>query len=159
MKTFNSLLILTVVVCLSFTTIIKAQAPETHIVTLHVNTTDIKKPNVNDFANFGQSEDVSNENFTINVRKGDIIIWKGVSSSAPETDLVSIKSINHEGGVNVFGQNVINGDGEMPAIVTATVILGNPGDEDKYKLSFKVFVNGVQKNGTFHIDPKIIVNQ
>ncbi len=159
MKTFKPWFILSVAVCLLSPAFVNAQAPETHIITLHVNTTDITKRNVNDFADFGQPEGVSNENYTINVRKGDVIIWKGVSSSAPETDLVSIKSINHEGGVNVFGQNVINGDGEMPEVVTGTVILGNPGDEDKYKISFKVFVNGVQKNGTFHIDPKIKINQ
>ena len=152
-------LILIVAVCLLFTAVSNAQAPETHIITLHVNTTDIIKPNVNDFANFGQPEDVSNENFTINVRKGDIIIWKGVSSSAPATDLVSISAINHEGGVNVFGRNVLRGNGEMPELVIGTVINGNPGDEEKYKLSFKVFVNGTKKNGTFHIDPKIKVNQ
>lgn len=158
MKNLKQSLIIIVAVCLLFTTVGKAQAPETHIITLQVNTTDIKKPKVNDFANFGQSDDVSNENFTINVRKGDIIIWKGVSSSAPDTDLVSISAINHEGGVNVFGQNVLKGNGEVPELVIGTVINGNPGDEEKYKLSFKVFVNGTKKNGTFHIDPKIKVN-
>lgn len=158
MKILKPSLILIITICLLSITFSNAQAPETHIITLYVNTTDIVKPNVNDFANFGQAEDISNENFTINVRKGDIIIWKGVSSSDPATDLVSISAINHEGGVNVFGQNVLRGNGEMPELVIGTVINGNPGDEEKYKLSFNVYVNGTKKNGTFHIDPKIQVN-
>lgn len=158
MKNLKPSLMLIIAICLLFNTVGYAQTPETHTITLHVNTTDIVKPNVNDFANFGQGADVSNENFTINVRKGDIIIWKGVSSSDPTTDLVSISAINHEGGINVFGQNVLAGNGEMPELVIGTVINGSPGDEEKYKISFKVFVNGTQKNGTFHIDPKIKVN-
>ena len=156
MKTLSKILIVGLLLCFAFNTNLAAQ--ETHVVTLFVNTTDIVKPNINDFANFGQAAGISNENFTINVRLGDIVIWKGVSTSAPETDIVNITAINHEGGVNVFGQNVLRGNSETPELVVGTVINGRPGDEEKYKLSFKVFVNGSRKNGTFHIDPKIIVD-
>lgn len=159
MKTTKHLSILVLVFCLSFSTMTYAQTQtgDTITITLHVNTADIVKPNVNAFANFGQPVTVSNENFTVHARIGDVIRWKGVSSSAPLTDKVSVRQINHEGGVNVFGQNTINGNGEFPEEVFATVILGNPGDEDKYKLSFKVFNGDRQRNGTFHIDPKIII--
>lgn len=156
MKTLSKILIAVLSLGLMSSSYVTAQ--ETHIVTLFVNTTDIVKPNIDQFANFGQPAGISNENFTINVRLGDIVIWKGVSTSAPDTDIVNISAINHEGGVNVFGQNVLRGNGETPELVVGTVINGRPGDEEKYKLSFKVFVNGSKKNGTFHIDPKIIVD-
>ena len=156
MKTSKKISILLLTLCLSFSLSTMAQQPETHIITLYVNTADIEKPNIDQYANFGQEAGISNRDFTIHVRKGDIVIWKGISTSS-EADMVNISAINHEGGVNVFGQNVLRGNGETPELVVGTVINGNPGDEDKYKISFKVYINGTKKHGTFHIDPKIIV--
>jgi len=129
-----------------------------HTVTLYVNTAEVNSKNTDKQCNFGQAENISNVDYTIKVKRGDIIVWKGVSTNAPETDLVSIKAINHEGGVNVFGQNVLKGNGQEPEIVTGTVVQGAPGDEEKYKLSFRVFNDGSRRGGTLHIDPKIQVH-
>ena len=157
MKSTNYLLILSLILTVSFSYNSKAQ--EIHTIILSVDTGKIVKQRVDDHANFGQATGISNRDLTIHVRKGDIVVWRGVSSSAPNTDIVSISSINHEGGKNVFNKNILKGNGDTAEIVTATVVNGIPGDEQKYKVSFKVIVNGTKKNGTFHIDPKIIVNQ
>jgi hypothetical protein len=128
---------------------------EVHTITLFVNTAEVTSQNTATQCSFGQEEGVSNEDYTIDAKVGDIIVWKGVSTNAPEADMVSIKSINHEGGVNIFGKNVLRGNGQDPEIVTAVVVQGAPGDVDKYKVSFRVFNDGSKRNGTFHIDPKI----
>ena len=132
-----------------------ALAQETHTITLFVNTAEVNSRNTDAQCNFGQGAGVSNEEFTIDARVGDIIVWKGVSTNAPDTDIVSISAINHEGGVNIFDQNTLRGNGQFPEVVIGTVVQGAPGDEEKYKLSFKVFNGDRQRNGTFHIDPKI----
>ncbi len=132
-------------------------AQTVHTITLFVNTAEINAQNMADQCNFGQPAGTSNEEFTLNARVGDIIVWKGVSSNAPETDMVGISAINHQGGVNVFGKNVLNGNSQEPEMVTGTVVQGAPGDVNKYMLSFKVFNNGTQRGGTYRIDPKIRV--
>lgn len=143
---------------LSLMAVVPLAGQEVHTITLFVNTAELSPQNTETQCNFGQPEGTSNEDFTIQVRLGDIIVWKGVSTNAPGTDLVSITAINHEGGVNVFGKNVLNGNGQEPEMVTGIIVQGAPGDEEKYKVSFKVFNNGTQRNGTFHIDPKIQVH-
>ena len=75
------------------------------VVTLFVDTQSIQKPNDSAYCNFGQADGVSNEEFTIVANVGDTITWRGVSSSAPSTDVVSVVAINYEGGKNVFGSN------------------------------------------------------
>lgn len=130
------------------------------VITLEVNTAEITKNNKDVTCTFMKKPDnVTNEDFTIEAKVGDIIVWKGVSSSNPEGDRVDITAINHEGGKNVFGKNKLNGNGQQPETVIGTVVQGAPGDVDKYKISFKVFNAGTKRNGTFHIDPKIqIIN-
>lgn len=125
------------------------------IVTLYVDTGSIDKQDVNASCNFGQPEDISNEDFTIVVNVGDTVTWQGVSTSSPSTDVVDISAINHEGGKNVFGQNVLQGNGQSPEKVIGTVINRTEGNDYKYKISFKVSNNGAKRNGTFHIDPKM----
>lgn len=135
-----------------------ATAQETHIITLFVDTQAvIESKDTDAHCNFGQQAGISNEEYTIEAAVGDIVIWKGVSTSAPGTDIVNIRGINHEGGVNVFGTNKLNGNRQVPETVTATIVQGAPGDEDKYKISFKVTatVNGKSNNKNYHIDPKI----
>ena len=83
---------------------------------------------------------------------GDTIIWRGESMSSDEV-LVNITAINHEGGKNIFDKNRLHGDGQVPESVIGTVVTGEPGDEDKYKITFKMS----NRNGTFHIDPVIKV--
>ena len=133
--------------------------PANILVTLYVNTDEIDKSDVNASCNFGQPSDVANEEFTIVANIGDTITWQGVSTNAPSTDLVSISAINHEGGKNVFGKNVLAGNRANPEKVIAQVTAKTPeGEEYKYKISFTVTNNGVKRNGTFHIDPKIEVH-
>jgi hypothetical protein len=131
------------------------------VVTLYVNTSLIDNQNTATSCNFGQPEGVSNEEFTIDANVGDTVTWQGVSTNAPQTDRVHIKSINHEGGKNVFGQNVLIGDRGTPEKVVGKVV-NKTGDEKKdrfkYKISFTVQNNGQNRNGTFHIDPVIRVH-
>jgi len=127
------------------------------VVTLYVNTAEIKKPNESAYCNFGQTNNVSNEEFTIAVNVGETVTWRGVSSNAPGTDVVEIKAINHMGGKNVFGTNVLNAErGE--GTVSAKVLYPTNGNNYKYKISFTVTNNGTKKGGTFSIDPKIEVH-
>lgn len=134
---------------------------ENIVVTLYVDTGSIEKNNSAVACHFGQPEGVSNEEFTIDANVGDTITWVGVSTSAPETDQVNIRSINHEGGKNVFGQNVLIGDRGAPEKVVGKIV-STTGNEKrdffKYKLSFTVKNNGQNRNGTFHIDPVIRVH-
>lgn len=131
--------------------------PEIHEITLYVNTGIIDNTNINEVCNFGQAPEIPNREYTITVKPGDIVIWKGVSINAEGVDEVLIKSINHEGGARVFGRNTLTDSNQNPGIVIGTVEDGRDGDEEKYKLSFKVLNDGVRRNGTFHIDPKIQV--
>lgn len=129
------------------------QGQTTHTITLSCNTAEIEKTTVDQNCNFGQSSG-TNRDFTIRVRVGDIILWKGESTSSP-SDRVDIKSINYEGGTNVFDKNILRGNNQKPELVSGTVVTGQPNQEEKYKISFRVFNNGNKRNGTFHIDPKI----
>ena len=148
MKTTNRLFILMTFFILALSG--NSYAQETHTITLYVNTSTVDRHNTDETCNFGQESGVSNKDFTIEVNVGDTIIWEGVSTSSDEV-LVNINAINHEGGKNVFNKNKLRGDGQVPEKVMGTVIQGAPGDEDKYKISFKMS----NRNGTFHIDPVI----
>jgi len=130
------------------------------IITLNVNTGEVTNSNTDSSCNFGQPSDLSNRDFTTEAHAGDIIIWKGVSSNDPVNDVVQIKAINYEGGVNVFNRNTLRPKSNTsPNVVTATirqdVVAGN---EEKYRVDFKVLNNGTKRNGTFHIDPKIQIH-
>ena len=155
MKKILTLLILAAAGLLFFSG--SARIKETRVIILNVDTGQIDNQNVNQVSNFGQPANIPNRDFTIEVSVGDVVVWQGVSSNAPETDKVLISAINHEGGVNVFDTNVLRDSPQNPGIVEGTVKVGQAGDEEKYKISFKVLNNGQQRNGTFHIDPKIRV--
>ena len=156
MKTFSKLFLITAIFAVLFSINAHAQDAETHYITLTVNTGIITVQNASEVSNFGQPAGVSNEEFTISARVGDTIIWRGFSSYS-ENDVVNIKAINYEGGVNIFDQNVLLGNGADPEMVIATVVTGNPGDTIKYKIQFTVFNNGTRRGGTYNIDPKIQV--
>lgn len=153
MRNIHLSLRMTALLIIFFSTLSFSQ--ETHTITLYVNTAEVTSQNTSEQCNFGQDEGISNEDFTIQVNKGDIIVWKAVSMNAPETDIVNVTAINHEGGVNIFDKNVLRGNRQSPEVVIGSVVQGAPGDEEKYTVSFKVFNNGEKRNGTFHIDPKI----
>ena len=133
------------------------QGQTERIITLRVNTAEIANPNVNDFCDFGQAPEISNEEYTIVANVGDVIIWKGVSTSASE-DVVEIRAINHQGdqgGRDIFGANRLEGEnGEVRGTILNTT---EEGADYKYNLQFRVYNNGTQRGGTFNIDPKIRV--
>ncbi len=133
--------------------------PTTHVITLQVDTGNISNSNVDEVSNFGQSPSISNHDFLTEVSLGDIVMWNGVSSSAPDQDKVIITSINHEGGARIFGRNTLKDSKQNPGVVVGIVSEGKEGDEEKYKVSFKVLNRGNQRNGTFHIDPKLQVKK
>lgn len=153
MKSTNVLLILITYSSVLF--IFPCLAQEVHTITLFVNTSEIKKPNSDDSCNFGQEEGIANRDYTIHANIGDTIIWEGVSTNAPDSDEVQIVSINHEGGKNVFSENILKSDSNNPGRVVGIVVNGEEGDEDKYAISFTVMNNGRKRNGMFRIDPKI----
>lgn len=155
MYTKFKILILVITVLFAFGS--TSNVPETHIITLDVDTGTITSTNTEETCNFGQSQGVSNRDFTTNVKVGDILLWKGVSSNSPENDQVMIDAINYEGGKNVFGRNTLRDTRQNPGVVLGTVTEGEEGDEEKYVISFKVYNNGTQRGGTYRIDPKIIV--
>lgn len=133
-----------------------AQENATIKITLNVNTADITRSTVNESADFGQAKDrISNEDFTVNVKIGNMVIWNGISTSS-EDDIVEIVSINHEGGARLFDRNVLNGE---DGIVAAVVSKGKVGDNEKYTIKFRVYRNGQRLPGIFQIDPKLVVKQ
>jgi len=136
---------------------IQAQEPQTVVVTLNVNTGQIDKQNLPTTCNFGQPQNISNEDFTIEVNVGDIIIWQGVSSSAPETDIVEITKIKRAKGKNIFDKEELL-PGENKKISGKALSKTTTEDIYKYDISFTVTNNGKKRNGTFHIDPKIMVH-
>lgn len=160
MKTTKNILILITIAFFTFSNSLYAQLE--HIITLNVDTGRIVKHDVNMYCNFGQENDVSNEDYTITVNIGDTIVWQGVSIDAPEIDIVNITSINHHGGTNIFGVNTLHGNEETPELVVGEVLKSTVGENKKiykYIIKFTVFNNGKKRNGTFQIDPKISVNQ
>jgi hypothetical protein len=134
------------------------RAQTERVITLEVNTTDIENPNVNEFCNFqGQDPQVSNEDYTIEANLGDIIIWRGISTSSEE-HTVEIRAINHQGnrgGRDIFGSNRLSGEnGEVRGTIIQRT---EEGADYKYKIQFRVYINGRRQGGTFNIDPKIRV--
>ncbi|MBS1545107.1 MAG: hypothetical protein JST14_15835 [Bacteroidetes bacterium] len=128
------------------------------VVTLYVHTATIDKPNESNYCNFGQPDGVSNENFTTEINLGDTVTWQGMSLDST-SDVVNIVSINYQGGKNVFGKNVLQGDNGSPQKVRAQPTLKTAVNEScKYAIQFTVTNNGAKRNGTFKIDPVIQVH-
>ncbi len=156
MKTKSKFFVLIAAVLLSFGS--TANPPKVHNIILDVDTDAITNTNVDETAHFqGQGQGVKNKDFTLTVKPGDVIVWTGVSTSAPDRDKVMIVMINHEGGDEIFERNTLRDTRANPGVVMGTVTNGKDGNEEKYTLSFKVYNGDTQRNGTFHIDPKIVV--
>lgn len=124
-------------------------AQETHTVTLYVDTDNITKNTIAENANFGQNVGTTNEDFTIEVNKGDNIEWVGVSTS--DTGEVHIKKIKYKKGNKLLQRD--ENDGEKT--VKAKVDKGNKGDVEEYDISFKIVSSVNNQNRVFRIDPKI----
>ena len=161
MKTTNRLLILTAILCL---VACKTKFPFTifsnqvHVVTLYVNTNNIDQTNIEQNANFGQAPGISNEEYTTYVKRGDIVIWRGVSINDP-LDIVNITIIEHDTkdgrSKNFFDKNMIRGNGDDHETVVGTLKKGNRGEFQKYILKFTVIDNGEPRNDIYIIDPKM----
>ena len=135
-------------------TFLSSFAQETVVITLNVNTGQIDNKNLASTCNFGQDDGISNEDYTVVVNVGDNIVWEGVSTSS-EDDIVNITMIKYVGGKNIFGKD-LGPDGNDPKQkVRGKVLSSTDGNAYKYDISFTVINNGVKRNGTFHIDPKI----
>lgn len=143
------------IICLLCFTAHLSQAQVRRTITLKVNTTEITRKSVNENCSFGQPSRISNEDYTIEVKLGDTVVWNGISTSS-EDDRVEIVSINHEGGARLFNRNVLRGS---RGVVSAEVATGKSGDSEKYTIKFIVYRNGEKIPGTFKIDPKLTVKQ
>lgn len=152
MKTAIRLLILFV-----FVSVFNTFGQTTHYITLYVNTSAIDDGNTSTTCNFGQEDGISNEDYTIEAAPGDIIIWNGVSSSSPNTDIVNIMKIKYESGTDVFNKKELEGNGQSGETVIGTVQSGKKDDVLKYKIEFTVYNNN-SKRGKYKIDPVIKIN-
>ncbi len=149
MKPTNKLLSLTYIL-LCFATFGYSQ--ETHVVTLYVNTAEITKNSIPEHANFGQTDGVTNEDYTTFVNLNDNIEWIGVSTSSVN-DEVNITKIKYKKGKKLLQRD--ENDGEKK--VMAKVDKGEKGDEEKYVLHFNIVSQTNPQNRTFIIDPKISI--
>ncbi|MFD1314763.1 hypothetical protein [Namhaeicola litoreus] len=147
MKSTNRLLSLTLILLL-FVTFSYSQ--ETHVVTLYVNTAELTKNSISEHANFGQTDGVTNEDFTTFVYVNDNVEWIGVSTSSEE-DEVNITKIKYKKGKKLLQRD--ENDGVKK--VMAKVDKGDSGDEEKYILYFNIVSQTNPQNRTFIIDPKI----
>lgn len=130
-----------------------------HIITLNVDTSQINGSNIREVCYFSPEQAVEIEEYNTEVNIGDLVLWKGISTSDPENDRVEITSINYEGGERVFNRNTLRDSPSAVGIVSGTVSKGKKGNFSKYKVSFRVYQNANRLPGLFHIDPKITIRQ
>ncbi len=148
MKTTKRLLILPLFLLLFLSE--NSLSQELHTITLYVNTSALThNRDVNQYANFGQEAGISNEDYTVLVNLNDDIEWVGVSSSAPDTDLVYITKIKHDKKDKLLNSDDIDGE----KVVKGKVNKGKPGEEEKYSIHFKIVSQTNPQNKTFKIDP------
>ncbi len=153
MKTTHSLLILIAIMSLM------ACSSQLHVVTLYVDTTQIDQSNIAQHVSFGQPAGIANEDFITNVRKRDIVIWQGLSTS-DKSHMVTISSIKHESGDFLISQMVTksNRGKNMNYKKFFRKIIAKPTREQPYaeeKYSLKFEVSNKPDLGPFEIDPKI----
>jgi len=123
------------------------------IINLEVDTENIDENNIDETATFGQASEIKNKDFTLDVKIGDVIIWKG-SATPGSGGLVRIKLFKHDEGVKLLGAGRIseqNGTG----VVVGKVQEGTPGDIEKYSIKFEVRKRGSQTWTEYTIDPKL----
>ena len=130
-----------------------------HVVTLYVDTSQIDQSSIAQHVSFGQPAGIANKDFITNVRKGDLVIWQGLSTS-DKSHLVTISSIKHESGDYLINQRVANTNRakkmnykQFFRKIGARPNKEQPYAEEKYSLKFKV--TNKPDLGPFEIDPKI----
>ncbi|QYA24493.1 hypothetical protein G3I01_02870 [Gramella sp. MT6] len=139
--------------CMPFLNVTLSAQEVNKMVVLEVDTDNINANNINEMATFGQPSEISNENFTLDVQLGDVIIWQG--RTMPGTGgLVRIKLLKHEEGVKLLGANRIS-EQDGTGVVVGRVQAGQVGDEEKYSLKFEVRQRGSQDWVEYTIDPKL----
>jgi len=120
---------------------------------LMVNTQEINQGNINKMSHFGQPNDISNEEYTIDVKMGDMVIWKAKSETG-NGDHVYIKAIIYEDGTSLFKNKRLT-DNNTPGAVVGIIVNGNPGDFEKYTIKFEVVKRGQKSGDIYRIDPKL----
>lgn len=158
MKTINQIILVIAFIAFTSGNFAYAQGPTTHTILLNVNTSEVQDTNLATTINFGQPAGISNEEFTIQVNRGDVIVWQAVSSNAPTTDEVRVTTIQHESGSNFFGASTLSDNLQTPGVVLGSISTGAPGEIQKYTLHFRVWNSGNPRGGTFIVDPKIQIN-
>lgn len=161
MKSTIRFLILTTIVLLSMSNSTCQQSVSNAdvVITLYVNTKEVKHSQTEDYC-YLFSEDSNPKNsgtgknnlkdFLTKVELGDNILWNGISSNAPETDIVKIKQI-----IRIDGPKIFKGDPKGKRTVKAKTVKDTPGN-DKYRYIIQFTVS--TKPGVFTIDPTITVN-
>ena len=91
------------------------------------------------------------QDYTTNVRKGDTVVWLGISTSAPNEDIIEITGIKHREGDNVVEPN------QREKGKVAGLIKGKKGDKEAYAIIFSVTKKGMDPD-TFELDPKLLVH-
>ncbi len=134
-----------------------ADRVKNHHVLLYVDTENIIKKKEDDYCWLGSPYDNDKSNYIVTVDKGDTITWIGVSISSPN-DIVSISSIIHESGSNVFGRRKLNHDCCHPDRVIGTARNRN-SEPEGYSINFEICNgdNGGAQNIQFMLDPEIRV--
>jgi len=126
-------------------------AQAVHEITLNVDTKN-PDPAKTCYFKVGKTTSVLNNtpaNFTIFAQVGDNIVWKGVSSTEPNTP-VNVAAIKYISGPRIFSSDVIKGSES----VKATVIRGGKTPY-KYQLQFSVGSN----TSMYTIEPKIQIGE
>lgn len=125
----------------------------TPIITLVVDTEKVNQNNIEETCSFGQPADVSVKDFTLEVNKGDVILWRGTADQ-DSSGLVRITEFRHESGTVMLGKRRIT-DQNGTGVVVGKVMEGDPGDVEVYYLKFEVKRGGGQDWEEFIIDPKL----
>lgn len=158
MKTTQPLLILMAIMSLMACKV-KSVPDNVHVITLNVNI-NVDDKNSFEYANFGQDPSISNEKFTTKVKRGDIVIWQGVSKSNP-ADVVNITLIKYEANkengksTNFFGEKSLVKFGDINEMFVGAIDKGVKGDTMIYSLEINVKKKGEDSVETIRIDPKM----
>lgn len=135
-------------------------SPVTYTITLTVDTSGLDllpSDDASSVSNFGQAAGVSNADYTTDVRIGDQIIWKGISSSNPGDEVI-IHAIRYVSGTNFYdGDNLGVQNDSLPGQVKRRMNGGNVGEVMKYNVEF-IVDDGSGSGQIYFADPKIRIN-